>query len=135
MEKRYQGYLEGFGLAGEKPMSFEEFSAKMERKDKAKAEKEAAIAKITPEIEALYTITEMPRSTTEVQDMLTALRKAYKAQTAGESDRIVIAAHEAARNTAEALLSKIYNDLRRGIKPVSMTATNVYDDDNHPTSH
>ncbi len=133
MEKRYQEYLAGFGLAYERPMSYEDFVTYVTKKD-AEAKRQADEA-ANYEEEARAAYASYIRAAEE-DDRFEVVRRMHSYH-----DDICSRLYAAGDKAKLKAYSEAYKEARRTIlppkkrRPCVISATQVYDDDDRPTTH
>ena len=134
MEKRYEAYINSFGLAYEEPMSYEMFVQVETEKDAKAAEFTIEVEKAISKIAHLYEIEEMPEDRMDCQRMMRKFQMMSNEMSGKASDKTEQAAHIELMRRMSKTLAEIFNPSQKATN-VSMKATNVYDNDDRPTSH
>lgn len=136
MKTRYAEYLKKFGLAYEKPDTYEEFAAKMEANAAREAADEKAAESITDY--ALFVAEAQGVSdkwgAEDIVDRMQALHDDICAKLFEEGDRAAIGAHVEAFKDAKKEIMAPYKVKRNGFVHCP-PATQVYDDDDKPTTY
>ena len=140
MKEKYEEYLKSFGLAYEEPMTYEEFKASEEKRIAEKEAKEARVEEINKSTENPYTkyieealkYGEGSDERIKIANKLTENHKAKVDALYKEKKLDEISALNQMKNEAK---DKIKPPKKRRRHRVSPVATNVYDDDDNPTSH
>ena len=134
MKERYEEYRKKFGLAYQKPMTYEEFVEFTTKQDEEEAKKLAEEEKHIGEARQAY---EPFVKEAEENDRFEVLRKMDKFH--DDICKKFFAAGDKARLGA---YYKSYKKARRAIlppkkhrRPCAIKATQVYDDDDRPTTH
>ncbi len=133
MKERYQKYIASFGLAHERPMSYEDFVTYVTKKD-AEAKRQAdEAAKYEEEARAAYA---SYIRAAEEDDRFEVVRRMDSYH-----DDICSRLYAAGDKARLGAYGRAYKEARRAIlppkkrRPCVIRATQVYDDDDRPTSH
>lgn len=136
MEKRYAEYLKKFGLSYETPDTYEEFAAKME----ASAAKEEADAMAAESITDYVRFVEEAQTVSDkwdAEDIVGKMQDLHDdicAKLLEVGDSAAIGAHVKAFKAAKREIMKPYKVIRHGFVRCQ-PATQIYDDDDNPTSY
>lgn len=133
MKERYQKYIASFGLAHEKPMTFEEFVTYVTKKDEEARKQVEEAAKYEEEARAAYAafveaVEENDRF--EVARRMDSFHSDICSRFYAAGDKARLGAY-----------GRAYKEARRAIlppkkrRPCVIRATQIYDDDDRPTSH
>jgi hypothetical protein len=139
MIQRYQEYLDKFGLAYTEPMSYEDFVEHCKKEDAREAEREKAIANALPAAEANYAhyIEQAAQADEdEAREIVRRMKEHHDSicqELLVKGEREAIGAEVQAYNEARRTILAPYKRRRRPAR--HFIATNVYDDDDRPTTH
>ena len=138
-QERYQEYLDKFGLAYTEPMSYEDFVEHCKKEDAREAEREKAIANALPAAEANYAHYIEQAAQADEDEAWEIVRRMEKhhdsicQELLVKGEREAIGAEVQAYNKARRTILAPYKRRRRPAR--HFIATNVYDDDDRPTTY
>ena len=139
MIQRYQEYLNKFGLAYTEPMSYKDFVEHCKKEDAREAEREKAIANALPAAEANYAhyIEQAAQADEdEAREIVRRMKEHHDSicqELLVKGEREAIGAEVQAYNEARQTILAPYKRRRKPAR--RFIATNVYDDDDRPTTY
>ena len=138
MTKRYQDYLDNFGLAAE-PMTYKEFVEHVSEQDAIEEARKLRVSAVVEEIKNIYSSYVAQGEDLDDEDdayfLVKKMRRTHddnctKAYKEGNKDLI-----GAYNELFEEAKKAIMDPHKYEYIPHNATATNVYDDDDRPASH
>ena len=138
MTKRYQDYLDSFGLATE-PMTYKEFVEYVTEQDAKEEARALKVSTIREEVKNIYSsYIAQGKDLDDEDDAYFLVRKMKRihddncTKAYNEGDKELIGAYNELFEEAK---KAIMNPYKYEYIPHNTTATNVYDDDDRPTSY